>query len=127
LAGVSGVLEVSGLALWGIHLWLIMSGRARTRMAVASPTKIKPGAPLVATHVVGEALDRYPYLLDTFLSFGFRPLANPLFRRTVARFVTIEQACRRMDVDLNRLLHALNGAIAKETGGRLALSVLSVN
>jgi hypothetical protein len=125
LAGVSGLLEVSGLALWGMHLWLIMSGRARTRVVPATRVSVAPGMPILAAHLVGEVLDQYPYLLDTFLSYGFRPLANPLFRRTVARFVTIEQACRRMDVDLNQFLNAINGVIFKESGERLSLPVLS--
>ena len=55
---------------------------------VASPTSNR----------VGEVLDRYPDLLDTFLAFGFTPLANPVLRRTLARYVTIAQACRRLQV-----------------------------
>jgi hypothetical protein len=126
VAGVSGVLEVSGLALWGIHLWLIMMGRARSRPVVAS-TPLAAGMPITAAHLVGDVLDRYPYLLETFLMHGFRPLANPLFRRTVARFVTIEQACRQVGVDRAVFLETLNAAIAKQSGARLGLPVLSVN
>jgi hypothetical protein len=37
LAGVSGVLEVLGLALWGAHLWAVMAGRARLRGPAALP------------------------------------------------------------------------------------------
>jgi hypothetical protein len=126
LVGVSGVLEVSGLALWGVHLWLIMMGRARLR-TIASSAQLAPGMPVLAVHLVGDVLDHYPYLLETFLSCGFRPLANPLFRRTVARFVTIEQACRQVGVDVASFLEALNGTIAKHTGARLALPVLALN
>jgi hypothetical protein len=126
LAGVSGVLEVSGLALWGVHLWLIMTGRARLRR-IASSAQLAPGKPVLAVHLVGDVLDHYPYLLESFLSYGFRPLANPLFRRTVARFVTIEQACRQVGVDVVPFLEALNVTIAKHTGARLALPVLSLN
>jgi len=126
VAGISGVLEVSGLALWGVHLWLIMIGRARIR-AVAASAPVIPGEPIRAVHLVGDVLDHYPNLLDTFLKFGFRPLVNPLFRRTVARFVTIEQACRRVGVDLNPFLEALNAFIAKERGERLPLPMLSAN
>ncbi|HWG45924.1 MAG TPA: NnrS family protein [Gemmataceae bacterium] len=31
VSGVSGVLEVTGLTLWGVQMWSIMSGRARLR------------------------------------------------------------------------------------------------
>ncbi len=37
VAGVSGVLEVAGLALWGAHLWSVMGGRARYRLPAAVP------------------------------------------------------------------------------------------
>jgi hypothetical protein len=103
-----------------------MSGRARTR-TVASKARVSLGTPLQAGHLVGDVLDHYPYLLETFLTFGFRPLANPFFRRTVARFVTIEQACRQVGVDVNPFLEALNGALSKETGERLPLPMLSAN
>jgi hypothetical protein len=126
IAGVSGVLEVSGLALWGVHLWLIMTGRARLR-TIASSAQLAPGMPVLAVHLVGDVLDHYPYLLEAFLSYGFRPLANPFFRRTVARFVTISQACRQVGVDVAPFLETLNGAVAKHTSARLALPVLSLN
>jgi hypothetical protein len=125
-AGVSGVLEVSGLALWGLHLWLVMAGSPRTR-PVASSVRVSNGMPVLAVQLVGDVLDHYPYLLETFLTFGFRPLANPLLRRTVARFVTIEQACRQVGVEVNPFLEAVNGTIAKQSGARLALPVLSKN
>jgi hypothetical protein len=127
-AGISGILEVSGLALWGVHLWLIMMGRARTSTSVTgNAASVVSGMPLVATHRVGNVLDHYPYLLDTFLSLGFRPLANPFLRRTVARFVTLEQACRQVGVDVDHLLETLNAAIAKEKGERISLPVLAAN
>jgi hypothetical protein len=46
--------------------------------------------------------------LETFLSFGFTTLANSQLRNSVARIVSIERACRRMDVDLGQFLAALN-------------------
>jgi hypothetical protein len=127
-AGVSGLLEVTALALWGVHLWLVMSGRAQLRASSSSPscTVVRRGEPLLAAHRVGDVLDNYPYLLDTFLQFGFRPLANPLLRRTVARFVTIEQASRQCKVDLEQLLAALNAAKTRTNHERLALPTLSL-
>ncbi|HZT79987.1 MAG TPA: DUF1858 domain-containing protein, partial [Gemmataceae bacterium] len=123
-AGVSGLLEVTGLALWGVHLWRIMAGRARVRPAAPADDSVVPGAALTSRHRVGDVLDHYPALLDTFLAFGFKPLANPFFRRTVARFVTIGQACRQQGVDEARLLGALNQARARPADGRLSLRVV---
>jgi hypothetical protein len=123
-AGVSGVLEVTGLALWGAHLWAIMAGRARLR-AAAPAVPFVPGEPITGSHHVGEVLDRYPELLPTFVGFGFTPLINPLLRKTVARLMTIEGACRRQGVETAKLLAALNVARARLDGGRLSLAVLS--
>jgi hypothetical protein len=123
VAGVSGVLEVSGLALWGGHLWAIMAGRARLR-SVPLELPLEDDAPIAAGHRVGHVLERYPGLLDTFLTLGFRPLANPILRRTVARLVTIEQACRQESKELGSVLAALNAARARATGGRRQLPVV---
>jgi hypothetical protein len=125
-AGVSGVLEVAGLALWGAHLWSVMAGRARTR-APETGASFLPGEPITAAHRVGEVLDRYPELLSTFVAFGFTPLTNPLLRKTVARLVTIEGVCRGQNIDAEKLLAALNVARARLDGRRLALNVLSTN
>jgi hypothetical protein len=109
VTGVSGVLEVLGLTLWAIHLWRIMSGRFVLQTPEAVPVSVAEGA-ITASDRVSVILDRHPVLLDTFLTFGFRPLANPLLRRMMARHVTLAAACRHLDVDLETFLAALNDA-----------------
>jgi hypothetical protein len=110
VAGVSGLLEVTGLALWGVHLWAVMAGRARYRLSVTVP--YVPGTRIEAGHTVGEVLERHPELLQTFLALGFRPLANPLLRKTVARHVSIGQACRQLGRDVGEVVEALGKARA---------------
>jgi hypothetical protein len=128
-AGVSGLLEVTGLAVWGAHLWLIMAGRRQSRRwgrpSDGKFTTLRPGSPIVATNCVGEVLDHDPDLLDTFLTFGFKPLAIPLLRKTLARRVSIAQACRQLGVDTPELVAALNAAREKHTDRRYALPVLT--
>ncbi len=130
VAGISGMLEVTGLALWGAHLWLIMAGRPRIRHSATRPAS--SGTPpangtmhVDATHdgvmhngttdgaigpreTVGSVLERHPELLAVFVQFGFHMLAQPQMRHTIARVVTIERACRRMEVDLPTFLAELN-------------------
>src|SRR5262249_44797653 len=95
-AGVSGLLEMAGLAVWGGHLWGIMAGRAAQPEPESLPgyRPVVAGEPIEPGHMVGEVLDRYPQLLDTFRSFGFHLLANPFLRKKLARSVSIEKACR---------------------------------
>ena len=119
VAGVSGLLEVTGLALWGVHLWLIMAGRPRLRSepATTDPAgSISDASPILPQHTVGAVLDRYPELLDVFVGFGFTMLIKPQLRNSIARVVTLEKACRRMGVDLAALVVALNSRRAERQG-----------
>jgi hypothetical protein len=107
VAGVSGLLEVTGLALWGAHLWRIMS---RPQEVQAESAPADPDAPVRPTDRVADVLDRHPDFLPIFLDFGFRPLANPLLRRTLARQVTLAEACGFLGADVDRLIDALETA-----------------
>jgi hypothetical protein len=122
VAGVSGLLEVTGLAWWGLHLVMIMRGGARVE--ASSATRLSADEPIHAAHRVGEVLHRYPHLLPTFLAFGFTPLANPRVRQTLARRVTIGWACRFGGVDCRRLLETLNRERRKGNGPRLSLPLM---
>src|SRR5262249_28313729 len=82
VTGVSGVLEVTGLAVWGAHLWRVMATRKRVPRGQTLADDEPIAGPVTAEHRVGAVLERRPELLPTFLAFGFRPLANPLLRRT---------------------------------------------
>jgi len=116
VTGISGLLEVSGLAIWGVHLWRIINGQVGERAVETSATTLIPGAAIVGTNSVGDVLAAYPQLLPVFLDFGFTPLANPVLRKTLAKRVSINGAARRLDVDPEVLLKSLNVACAETTG-----------
>jgi hypothetical protein len=61
-------------------------------------------------------LDAHPVLLDTLRALGFRPLAHPWLRRTVARWVTLRQACGHLGLDPEAVVGELNRAVASGTG-----------
>ena len=65
---------------------------------------------------VAGVLDRRPELLDIFLAFGFTQLTNPIMRRTMARKVTIEQACRFRGVDVQEFPGKLNSELERISG-----------
>lgn len=110
ITAASGVLEVCGLALWGLHLWAIMTGRARWHGPAESEgdSVVVPGSPIVAEHRVGAVLETYPEMLPIFLSFGFKPLQSATLRKTLARHITIASACRFLGIGQATLLEALN-------------------
>jgi hypothetical protein len=129
VTAISGVLEVTGLALWGSHLCLIMLGRPRLKPTreQSAYTPVTLDAPIVGSNRVGDVLDLTPALLETFICFGFRPLANPIFRKTIATRTTIDRACRMMGVDANALLSALNVARARVSQKTRALPMVAAS
>ncbi|MFO0863290.1 MAG: DUF1858 domain-containing protein [Gemmataceae bacterium] len=108
VAGVSGMLEVAGLTLWGVHLWNIMNGRFAGSSQEPEVRIVAPEERIVASHRVGDVLDVHPHLLGTLVEFGFRPLQNAALRATLAKRVTLEAACRWTGADLEQLLETLN-------------------
>jgi hypothetical protein len=126
ITGLSGLLEVAGLFWWGLHLWRIMSGRfpsPGTEQPAATP--LLRGDLIQAAHRVGDVLDVYPELLPVFLDLGFKLLANPIFRKTVARRVNLATACRTMGVELSDVLETLNRQRERLAAGRVGLPVIS--
>jgi hypothetical protein len=109
IAGISGLLEVTGLAIWGGHLVLIMAGRARirtgTRTAALAPLA---GREICSADTVAAVLDDQPQLLEAFLAAGFTQLASSYARNTMARVVTLRQACQRRELDAEKFVAELN-------------------
>ena len=107
VAGVSGLLELAALVLFAINLWKTMdTANADDRAAAARRPEIAPEA------IVGDLLEAYPALLPVFVGSGFAPLANPLLRRTLARGVSVAQACRMHGVEMEGFLSRLRQAAA---------------
>jgi uncharacterized protein involved in response to NO len=109
--GISGFIEVIGLTLWGYEL--IANMRAGKRLEKETGWLKTPGHfEITPSTRVGDVLARYPQSLEIFVQRGFTPLRNPVLRKTMARVITIEQACRREGIDLAELLHELQQMIA---------------
>jgi hypothetical protein len=105
VAGISGLLELAALALFGINIWKTMDTVTVEDRAAAS---YRP--PIAPETRVGALLEAYPGLLPIFVASGFAPLANPVLRRTLARGVSVGQACRMHGVDLDAFLGRLRSA-----------------
>ncbi|MGQ9463310.1 MAG: DUF1858 domain-containing protein [Candidatus Fervidibacter sp.] len=108
LMAASGFAQWAGVLLWADDLWnTIATGRRIAREEVSSPEELTEITPQTK---VATVLERYPQTLEVFLKHGFAPLANPVLRRTMAKVITIEQACRWEGVDLETLLADLRKA-----------------
>lgn len=122
LAGVSGLLELAGLAVWGVHILAVMAGKARVRSGGAvsadAYTPVAPNGALAESNLVGDALDRHPGLLDEFVRRGFWPLKNPVLRSSLAKTVTIGQAARKLGLNPEELVRSLNEAAAAPVPNR---------
>jgi len=107
LTGISGLLELTGLAIWGFGLVRVMLGLVKPLPVAA----LKPGA-IAADTLVADAIAAYPQITDVLRGLGFDLIGNPLLRRTAARVVTFRQACALKGKDLVTVLTALNAAVA---------------
>jgi Domain of unknown function (DUF1858)/NnrS protein len=110
VVGLSGVLEVTGIAVWGIGLYRVMNRTSSANERVGT----QPSRPVSVDgeDQPGLIVDAAPELLKVFAQFGFGALQNPLLRRTLARQITIRRACRMHGVDEKELLAALNAALS---------------
>lgn len=104
IMGASGVLEVVALALFGYNIWKTMDHPVGIEEGSVSPE----AGVITKDMIVGDVLERYPQALRVFLQHGFVQLKNPLALRTLAKAITIAQACRIHPADLDTLLADLN-------------------
>ncbi|MCS7158497.1 MAG: DUF1858 domain-containing protein [Blastocatellia bacterium] len=119
--GLSGFIEVVGLALWGYEL--VRNIRVGKRLEREALSRATSGPLILGPQTkVAEVLERHHRALDIFLRHGFATLQNPVLRRTMARVVTLEQACRREGVELERLLAELRAFIEVEQKARASSS-----
>ncbi len=106
--GVSGTLEVAGIAWWTIHLVRLMLHDRRKvsfELPADRPSKISAG------DTVASVLIWYPVTEPIFLQHGFDQVTNPIMRTTVARQLTIAQTCRMRGVDTEMFVRDLNNVV----------------
>jgi hypothetical protein len=110
--GLSGTLEVAGLAWWGAGLVrIIWQGKrglgVESAPAGSRPSRVEPG------HKVADVLDWFPETEAVLLRYGFFALKQPMLRRTIARQVTLSQAATLGGIATDELVAALNDEILR--------------
>jgi hypothetical protein len=108
--GVSGVLQVAGFLVWGIHIWKLLGSRPEPSISEARPARIE------AHMSPAQVIEWFPQTMDVFTAHGFGLLQNPLLRRTMGRSVTLAGACSMKSADLGSLLTELNRRIHPSAG-----------
>lgn len=107
--GFSGWIEFVALAIFGFNIWKTMNAEEdeseEEKEKITMATK---------STIISDVIDQYPETLDVFLKYGFKQLANPVARKTVAKVFTIEQATKIHPVDINEFLKALNEKMKKD-------------
>ena len=105
--GISGTLEVTGLAVWGVHLARIMlrSRNPSTRADDTTPPEL-----IAPEHTPAQVYEWFPQTLDVFEQYGLGVIRNPMLRNTVARHITLAQVTAMHDIPLAALLRDLNRA-----------------
>ena len=63
--------------------------------------------------IVEDVLTKHPETMDVFVKQGhcFGLLANPVARKSLAKLVTIGQACKLHFIDLEKLIKELNEVV----------------
>ncbi|MCS7265236.1 MAG: DUF1858 domain-containing protein, partial [Armatimonadetes bacterium] len=105
LVAASGFIQWAGIVLWADDLWRnIAIAKQVEKEGFSTAEELTEITPQTK---VATILERYPQTLEVFLRYGFAPLVNPVLRKTMAKVVTIEQACRREGVEMEVLLRDL--------------------
>lgn len=110
LIGISGMLEVAGIALWSAHIIsVIVEGKRQEK--VTSPTESSERetiTEIISGMKVAQVLEAFPETEQVFLRFGFDQITNPSMRRSAAKVVTLKMACSMRGVDEDEFVRALN-------------------
>ncbi|MCF6228498.1 MAG: DUF542 domain-containing protein [Planctomycetes bacterium] len=85
------------LVAWALHLF--------QNMRPSEKADAEDG--ITALSKVGGVIETWPATLDVFIKHGFTLLANPVARRTLARGVSLQQACKMLNKDLTALIDDL--------------------
>jgi hypothetical protein len=107
VAGISGYLELTAIALFGWNVVATLRGKAEAERLA----RRREGT-IMGDWTVAEAIQQNPAALGILMRHGFTMLSNPVTRATMARMVTLEEATRVHRVPLEPLLQELNATRA---------------
>ncbi|MBI2893741.1 MAG: DUF542 domain-containing protein [Deltaproteobacteria bacterium] len=119
VSGISGIVAGAGVCLASASILATLRSSAAAETAPCASDVAISGDTIVATLVAA-----HPEALPILIEAGFTPLANPILRRTMARAVSVRQACRMHHIDLGVVLARIRAA-CPHGAGPVKLRVLS--
>lgn len=113
LAGsaVSGLVALLGVTVFAVGLLATLRAEAGNDVRTTGP------APLAITTKVAALIESYPPALAILIENGFTPLANPISRRTLAKMVSLEEACQMNGKDAKAILEQIRTATLSHPSG----------
>jgi hypothetical protein len=105
IVGVTGFLEVTALILFGINIWVTMTGEeAYEEKAIEVFT---------GNETVFALTEQFPRTIPVLKEAGFTKITNPMLRKTLGRAITVKKACEEQKVDFNALAPKIRMAMGK--------------
>lgn len=95
IVGTTGFVEVAALVLFGINIWVTMTGEV-----VFEEHKIRE---ITGNETVYALTEQFPQIIPILKEVGFEKITNPMLRKTLGRAVTLRMACREQQIDLNEV------------------------
>ncbi len=105
LMGVSGFIEVTGVVLFVVNLWRTIDSPVEEGLPLA---QAGVNGAATGSMMVSDVLASRPGALEILARHGFTQLRSAIGRRTLAKAVTLEEACRMKGVSLQDVLAELN-------------------
>jgi cytochrome c oxidase cbb3-type subunit 1 len=88
------------------------AGTAPAPVAVQQQVKAEEVKDTITSDLkVSHVLEKWPNLLPVFIDSGFKAMSNPAARATFAKMITIKQACKVHNVELDSFVKKLNDAL----------------
>ncbi len=110
LSGPSGVVAATGICLATASLLATLRSAALAQPAPTVNGTVELGPDENVYRLVTAHAEAIPILIEA----GFTPLANPMLRKTLTRAVTLRQACKLKNIDLDAVLARLRAACPHE-------------
>lgn len=106
VAGMSGWVEATGLALFGYNLLRTIY---RAEPALATEAAADSDA-ITGALTIARLVERYPRALEVLLEMGFEHITNPFLRQTLGKRITIATAAQIKHIPVEELLRRLQEA-----------------